>query len=161
MEPSQIIQDLSSIDSEQRRGAAETCAKHPDLAKTATIPLCRLASDPDEEVAQWASAALEEMGAPSSEELDALVGLFPSDEATAYWAVTLVGRLKPADTAVMKRLVELIEASKTPTEVRNRAIWAVTQMGGKGPAVQKALEHAAQSQNPRTARLASKALTKL
>lgn len=161
LEPSQIIQDLDSTDLGQRLAAVEACAKHPELARAATIPLCRLVSDPDQQIAEWATAALEEMGPPASEELDALVGMFTSDEATAYWAVTLVGRLKPSDDATVKLLVEQIEASDTPNEVRNRAIWAIDQMGGTGPDVVKAFEKAAQSQNPRTARLATKALAKL
>ncbi|PQO31733.1 HEAT repeat domain-containing protein [Blastopirellula marina] len=160
MEPSQIIQDLASSDLGQRLSAVETCAKHPELARTATIPLCRLVSDPDEQVAEWATAALEEMGPPASEELDALVSMFSSAEATAYWAVTLVGRLKPSDAATVALLAELIEASGTPDEVRNRAIWAIDQTGATTPDVRQALTQAAHSEQPRTARLAAKALAK-
>ena len=160
LEPSQIIQDLSAAEASKRLAAAEACAKQPELAKMAVIPLCRVASDPDEQVVEWASAALEEMGPPSSDELDALVGMFSAVEATAYWAVTLVGRLKPSDAAVSKRLAELIVAAPTPDEVRNRAIWAIDQIGASGPEVQQALEQAAQSQSPRTSRLATKALSK-
>lgn len=101
------------------------------------------------------------MGAPASEEQDALADLFTAEEATAYWAVTLVGRLKPKDLAIPKQLAQLVENEKTPEEVQNRAIWALGQIGLNSPEVQTALENAAKSPSPRTARLATKALANL
>lgn len=161
LEPSQIIQDLGAKDLETRLAATEACAKSPDIAKTAIIPLCHLTADVNEEVAQWAAAALEELGPPASEELDALVALFTAEEATAYWAVTLVGRLQPTDLAIPKQLAQLVEKETTPQEVQNRAIWAIGQIGLNSPDIQAVLEKASHSPNPRTARLASKALGNL
>ena len=158
VEPSLIIQDLGSEDLAQQRAAAEACAKDPALAKGAAIPLCRAVSASDERVAEWCTAALEGLGAPSLEDLDSLVELFSEKEATAYWAVTLVGRLKQPALSAGKDLAAIVVAPNTPTEVRNRAIWALGQIEATGSEVEAALQNAAQSTNPRTARLAAKAL---
>lgn len=158
VEPSLIIQDLASQETAKQRAAAQACAKDPMLAQGAAIPLCRAVSASDERVVEWSTAALEGLGPPSSEDLDALVELFSESEATAYWAVTLVGRLKQTAFSAGKKLAATVDAANTPTEVRNRAIWALGQIEATGPEIEATLQKAAQSSNPRTARLAAKAL---
>lgn len=161
MEASQAVQALGATNSEERQKAAEACAKDPSLAMAAIVPLCRCCSDSDDQVSQWSQAALEELGPPAADELDALVELTTSAESTAYWAVTLIGRLEAKAAPAVGNLVELIEKEDTPVEVRNRSIWAIGQIGAADEAIKATLEKAAQSENPRTARLASKALGKL
>lgn len=160
MEASHAVQSLGGTNLEERRQAAEACAKDPSIAMAALIPLCRCCSDSDEQVSQWSSAALEELGPPSVDELDSLVELTTSEESTAYWAVTLIGRLESKGAPAAKHLANLIEKEKTPVEVRNRAIWAIGQIGVTDAAIKVTLEKAAQSENARTARLAAKALGK-
>lgn len=161
MEASQAIQALTASNSEERRQAAEACAKDPDIAKPAVVPLCRCCGDADEQVREWSQAALEELGPPAAEELDALLELSNSNEMTAYWAVTLIGRLEADAISAAKPLAKLIDQSATPEEVRNRAIWAIGQIGSADAETKSTLEKASQSDNPRTARLAAKALAKL
>ncbi|PQO31323.1 hypothetical protein C5Y96_13355 [Blastopirellula marina] len=103
---------------------------------------------------------MEELGPPSVDELDSLVELTTSAETTAYWAVTLIGRLEAKGAPAAKQLASLIEKEGTPVEVCNRAIWAIGQIGVADAAIKATLEKAAQSENPRTARLAEKALGK-
>lgn len=159
MEASLIIQDLESTDLAKQRAAAQACAKDPALARAAAIPLCRAVSAADERVVEWCVAALEGLGPPSLEDLDALVQLFPKQEATAYWSVTLVGRLKHSALSAGKSLAATVDSPNTPDEVRNRAIWAIGQIEAKGSEVEAALQKATNSSNPRTARLAAKALS--
>ena len=160
MEASHAVQALGGTNVEERRGAAEACAKDPRIALAAIVPLCRCCSDADEQVSQWSQAALEELGPPEVDELDSLLELSTSAELTAYWAVTLIGRLEEKAAPAAADLAKLIEKDDTPVEVRNRAIWAIGQIGVGDAAVKATLEKAAQSDNPRTARLAAKALGK-
>ncbi|MBI1248574.1 hypothetical protein GC197_12135 [bacterium] len=161
MDASTAIQALSGSDIPKRREAAEACAKNTGLTQAAIVPLCRCCQDEDEQVREWSNAALEESGPPAVDELPALVDLTKAPESTAYWAVTLLGRLQSDGAAALPALVTLIEAPKTPTEVLNRALWAIGQIGEGDQSVRSALEHAAQSENPRTSRLAVSALAKL
>ncbi|MFN3149397.1 hypothetical protein [Bremerella sp.] len=161
MEASHIVQALGETNLEERRKAAEACAKAPGIAMAAVVPLCRCCSDRDEQVSQWSQAALEELGPPSVDELSSLLELTTAAELTAYWAVTLIGRLESQGAPAAAPLANLIENEKTPAEVRNRSIWAIGQIGVANEAIKATLERAAQSDNARTARLASKALSKL
>ncbi|MBA2114753.1 HEAT repeat domain-containing protein [Bremerella alba] len=161
MEASHAVQALGGVKSEERRKAAEACAKDPSIAMAAIVPLCRCCSDSDEEVSQWSQAALEELGPPEADELDSLLELTTSAASTAYWAVTLIGRLQAKASPAVASLGKLIEKEDTPVEVRDRAIWAIGQIGVADEAIKTTLQKAAQSENARTARLASKALSKL
>jgi len=161
MEASQAVQSLGGTSPEERRSAAEACARDPNVAMAAIIPLCRCCSDSDDQVAQWSQAALEELGPPATDELDALLQLTTAAESTAYWAVTLIGRLEDKASPAAGPLAKLIEKDDTPVEVRNRAIWAIGQIGKADETVKAVLQNASQSENARTARLATKALAKL
>lgn len=158
MDASTWIDALSDPNLEQRRQAAQALAQHREAAQGAVIPLCRAVSDEDEQVREWCHAALEELGPPPEEERDALLDLITAKELTAYWAVTLLGRLHGAARPAALPLAALVERTETPDEVRNRALWALGKIGVQAPEVRAALEKASQSENPRTARLAAKAL---
>ncbi|QDU78039.1 hypothetical protein Pan97_51190 [Bremerella volcania] len=161
MEVSHAVQALGGTNTEERRKAAEACAKDPSIAMAAIVPLCRCCGDRDEQVSQWSQAALEELGPPEADELESLLELTTSAELTAYWAVTLVGRLQAKASPAAAHLANLIEKEDTPVEVRNRAIWAIGQIGAVDESIKTTLEKAAQSENARTARLASKALSNM
>ncbi|MEW4454912.1 HEAT repeat domain-containing protein [Bremerella sp. JC817] len=161
MEPSIAIQALGSSNVDERRQAAEACAKNTDLAQAAVIPLCRCCADEDEQVSEWANGALEELGPPAKEELPALIDLLTAAAPTAYWAATLVGRLEEAGSPALPQLAAAINQPETPPEVRDRAIWAIGKIGSGDASVREALQKAAASDNPRTARLAASALEKL
>lgn len=158
MDASTWIDALLETNLDNRRQAAQALAQHREAAQAAVIPLCRAASDGDEQVREWCHAALEELGPPPEEERDALLDLITAEELTAYWAVTLLGRLGNAAQPAALPLAALVERTETPDEVRNRALWALGKIGGQAPEIRAALERAAQNENPRTARLAAKAL---
>ncbi len=160
MEASHAIQALGGTNLEERREAAEACAKDPTIAMAAIVPLCCCCSDSDEQVSQWSQAALEELGPPATDELEALIELTAADESTAYWAVTLIGRLEGEAAPAAGHLARVVDQDSTPIEVRNRAIWAISRIGLIDSKIKTILENAARSENPRTARLASKALSK-
>ncbi len=161
MEISQAIQALGSEIVAERQAAAEMLAKSGTVARAAAVGLCRAANDTDETVREWANAALEEMGPPPSAEKESLAELLEAPEGTAYWAVTLLGRLEGEAHSISAKLAALVQYEATPAEVRNRALWSLEKIGSRTPEVKQAAEAAAKSENPRTARLAAKLLAQM
>jgi HEAT repeat protein len=149
-----LINDLNAVQVDLRRRAAESLARHPE-ASAAAVSLVRSCGDSDEEVRQWAAAALEEMGAPSAGDVPAIAELAVATDAdTAYWAATLLGRLGPPAVESVPVLVQVLESDAAPS-VRQRAAWALGKIGSA--AAVPALQQAADSADPRLARLAQRA----
>jgi HEAT repeat protein len=154
---SQLIDDLNSKEVDPRRKAAEGLARH-QAASAAAVSLARATGDQDEQVRQWATAALEEMGAPSVEDAPALAELLAgSSTDTAYWAATLLGRLGERAAGVVPDLARVVE-NDGETVVRQRAAWALGKIGRPAAAAEETLRHAADAGDPRLARLAKQAL---
>jgi HEAT repeat protein len=156
MEISQQIDSLNSADVALRRGAAERLATAP--AAAAAVSLVRASGDDDEQVRQWAVAALEELGAPDAGDVAALAELLSDSRADVrYWSATLLGRLGAAAAAALEALVRVLDADHDPAP-RQRAAWAIGNLGRAALAAQRPLQLAAQSED---ARLAREALAKL
>lgn len=151
---------LQSPDVAERAAAAESlCHAGPDAAP-AVLELVQACAD-DETVAEWATAALEELGAPPTESLEPLTKLASDSKSpVAYWAVTLLGRLGPAAIGSEKVLAALLHDSPDAA-VQERAAWALGEIGAKSAAALAALNRAAQSTSPRLARLAKASLEQI
>lgn len=141
---------------DERAAAAEALAQLGNECAEACIPLVR-ACGTDELTREWASAALEEMGPPPESCIPDLLE-FTSDQSASvvYWAVTLLGRGKAARACDL--LAKLVDSDREDC-VRERAVWAIRQIGCPSSVVQQALLKAGQSSNPRLARLAKETLT--
>ncbi len=154
---SQLINDLNSKEVGPRRAAAEGLSRHTE-ASAAAVSLVRACGDPDEQVRQWATAALEEMGAPSAEDASALAELLEESSAdTAYWAATLLGRLGEQAAGAVAELARTVE-NDNEIAVRQRAAWALGKIGRPAAGAADALRHAATANDPRLARLAKQSL---
>ncbi len=106
-------------------------------------------------------SALEQLGPPSTGSAEQLVRLTGSDhELVSYWAVTLLGRLPEAADSAIPAVVTAL-GSSPHLSVRQRAAWALGQMGVGSAAVTTALSAAAQSQDARLSRMAQQALDQL
>jgi HEAT repeat protein len=153
----QLIDDLNAPRVEVRRRAAERLARHPE-AGAAAVSLVRACGDSDEQVREWAVAALEELGAPSPGDVAALVELITAAcSDAAYWAATLLGRLGPPAVASVPQLARVLE-SEADAAVRQRAAWALGKIGPAAAAAVPALKKAAATESdPRLARLAAAA----
>ena len=116
-------------------------------------------------MSDWAHAALESLGPPAANDAAALAKLL-SDEAldVAYWAATLLGRLGEDDGsscgAVVKPLVTALE-HYPESAVRERAAWALGQIGPTAAEALPALQAAAAGTIPRLARLAKDAIGRI
>ncbi|MEX0936424.1 MAG: HEAT repeat domain-containing protein [Pirellulales bacterium] len=159
MDISTWIDALSDGDSGRRADAAERLARVGDEARGAAVPLVRAAGDPDEQVRQWATAALEELGPPALEDGPALALLLTSEQAdVAYWAATLLGRL--ADGSFVGELAAAL-GKQRPQSVRERACWALGRIGPPAREVLPALQAVSQEKQPRLARLARSAVDRI
>ncbi len=155
-----LINDLNSDQVDLRRRAAEGLSRHPQ-AQAASVSLVRACSDPDEQVQEWAVAALEELGEPSLGDVSALSGMLKDPSAdSVYWAATLLGRLGPQGAAAVPQLTQLLD-SQSAVASRQRAAWALGKIGRPAASAMDALRRATENDNPRLARLAGQALEQI
>ena len=122
------------------------------LAWAVALPVC------GQEVSEGSVVAALEEAEPSFDALDGLVSLLngPNDDA-AYWAATLIGRLGDQAAPAAEQLGALVggEASQA---VRQRAAWALEKIGPSASCVLPALRSATESEDPRLARQARRAI---
>ena len=90
---------LSDAEVAKRAQAAEELAQLGSEARPAAVALVLACGDEAEEVRQWATSALEEMGPPEASDVGPLISFIEAKSPdVGYWAATLLGRLK-ADAA--------------------------------------------------------------
>ena len=158
---SQLVSALAGPDPVGRAKAAEQLSRLGPDAQAAAIPLVRACADAAEELRQWATAALEELGPPAVSDLDALASLLDEEHAdVGYWAATLLGRLGQEGAPAVGPLVEALSANPA-IRVRQRAAWALGKIGPPSQAATGALREAAASADPRLARLAQRAIEQI
>lgn len=152
---------LESTDVDQRIGAAEQLSYLAEDAQAAAIPLVRAMADENEEVREWISSALEELGPPDHADAEALAGLLDDQNAdVGYWASTLLGRLGRNAAPAVPQLARVVD-SQTALQVRERAAWALGKIGPAAMSATDSLRKAAASDHSRLARLANKALEQI
>lgn len=158
---SRLINNLNSSQVGVRAEAAEQLAQQGDAAAPAVIGLLRNVGDSDETVREWSVAALEGLGTPSVDDLDALIDQIDAEQPdVGYWAATLLGRLE-ADAAPAVDALARAAAGHPESQVRQRAVWALGKIGPAAGNAVPVLKQAAQSSEPRLARLAEQALTQI
>lgn len=159
MDVSQPSDGLNSPEVEQRRQAVEQLALDPDAA--AAVSLVRACGDADEQVREWALAALEQVGAPDVADAVALIDLLAAAQGDVrYWSATLLGRLGAQAAAAVEPLIRAIDADPDAA-VRQRAAWALGRMGCAAAPAREALTRATQGGDVRLARLAGEAIRNL
>jgi HEAT repeat protein len=155
---SQLLAALSDRDLHRRMQAVEQLARLGADARPAAVPLVRLCGDDDEQIREWATAALEELGPPAPADAAALVELLKDHSSdVATWSATLLGRLGPQGAVAVKPLADIV-ASSRPGVVRQRAAWALGQIGPAAADSLAVLQKAAASDDARLARLAQRAI---
>lgn len=164
-EPSHLL----SAQAADRLRAAEFAAQHPEQCRHWAVALAKAAGDSDDSVAMAAAEALEMLGPPPPSLLPQLVELArastskpgdlrgSTDGETAYWSVTLIGRLGPAAAQATDCLTQILNHS-IYLPVRERAAWAIARIGTAASSASSALRQAAASGPPRLKRLATQAL---
>lgn len=150
---------LNATDAKERAGAAEALARMGAEARAAAVALVRASGDREPRVRDWAVATLEELGPPPESEIKPLAALANNPDLNiAYWACTLLGRLKEKSAPATPQLIESL-AKHEDLAVRQRAAWALGQIGPGAKTAAPALEQAMQSGDSRLTRLAQTAIT--
>lgn len=159
MDTSIFVNDLNSDQLAVRRRAAEQLATHLDAA--AAVPLVRACGDADESVREWAVAALEQLGIPDAADAPALTELLTAGQRDVrYWSATLLGRLGQRAASAVTALTDSTAQDADPA-VRQRAAWALGEIGPPAAAAERVLAQAAVAADPRLARLARQSLEKI
>ena len=157
----QLISALADSDPAARAKAAEELSHLGADASPAATALVHAAADEVEEVREHAVAALEELGPPPLSQLGEMTGLLSHDSADVnYWAATLLGRLGP-DAAPSAETLARVVVGTASAAVRQRAAWALGEIGPGVAAAIPALKTAAGDPDPRLARLAAEAIQKI
>lgn len=142
---STLIAALSAPNAEQRAQAAEQLAQLGPDAQPAAVALVLACGDEAEEVRQWASSALEGLGPPESSDIGQLVSLIEAKSPdVGFWAATLLGRLKADATPAVDALARAVTGNNN-LAVRQRAAWALGEIGSPAKAALPALQRASAS----------------
>lgn len=158
---STLIAALSSPEADTRAQAAEQLAQLGSEARPAAIALVLGSGDEAEEVRQWSTAALEEMGPPDVADMASLVSFLEGRSAdVGYWAATLLGRLKSEAAPSVDALAHAV-AGSPHLSVRQRAAWALGEIGPSAAAAVPALQKAAADADPRLSRFAQAAMSQI
>jgi HEAT repeat protein len=158
---STLIAALSSIDADSRAQTAEQLAQLGADAQPAAVALVLACGDESEEVRQGASSALEEMGPPELSDAEPLTSLVEAKSPdVGYWAATLLGRLKAKVAPAIEALAHaVLQSPHLP--VRQRAAWALGEIGRAAAASLPNLRRAAADSDLRLAQLAQRAIQQI
>lgn len=124
-----------------------------------TAIVVELAGSSDDEVRMWAAEALETAIKPLPMDIEALIqALDPGDDVDiCYWAATMLGRLG-TEASVAAAALEKCLAESMYLPARERAAWALCQLGPSARSATETLRRTAQDAPPRLKRLATEAL---
>lgn len=123
------------------------------------VPIVSLAGSKDDEVRMWASEALESAVRPIASEQLMLIRLLETthDSEICYWAATMLGRLG-TDAGASAQALEACVRQSMYLPARERAAWALSQIGPAAKVAVNTLREASETAPPRLQRLAAEAL---
>ena len=161
MDVSKLIESLRSSEPVQRSEAAQELAKLGEAAQPAAVPLVETCADSDSDAFEWVVAALEQLGPPAKNDLAKLATLAGNEaQDVAYWAITLLGRAKREAQSAVDALAHTLD-THAESSVRQRAAWALGEIGVATEPARSALKNAAAASDRRLATLAGEALKRL
>lgn len=111
-----LVAALEAESVADRRRAAESLAMLAEQSRSAAIPLLHAVTDHDEDVRNWATEALENLGPPDPADTDSLLNLVETsaEDDVRYLALVLLGRLDAGGGVVFDELVASRESIQTP-----------------------------------------------
>jgi HEAT repeat protein len=156
---SPLIVALSDTSVSKRAQVAEELAQLGSEARPAAVALVLACGDEADEVRQWATSALEEIGPPEASDVGSLISLIEAKSPdVGYWAATLLGRLKATAAPAVDALSQALGGSPH-LPVRQQSAWALGEIGPAAAAALPSLHNAAGHPDPRLARLAKQAIS--
>ncbi|MEM8670292.1 MAG: HEAT repeat domain-containing protein [Planctomycetota bacterium] len=127
-----------------------------------TSDVIPLAGHDDDEIRMWASEALESSIQAEVAELLVLIQMLESteDSEICYWSATILGRLG-SDAASAAPVLEACVRKSMYLPARERATWALAQIGPAASIALPTLKDIAESSPPRLQRLAIEAIDRI
>ena len=124
-----------------------------------TAAVLPLVVDPDEQTRHWACELLDRVLKPEIGELPHLIETLraTSDGEIEYWTATMIGRLGP-DAASATAALATVLLDSSCLAARERAAWAISQIGPGARAAVNSLRQIGNDDPPRLRRLAESAL---
>ena len=120
-----LLKQLQGSDLPAQIAAAETLASLAEEAQPAIVALVQHCGSDNEDLRNWCSASLEEIGAPTVAQIDELALLASSANSdVAFWAATLLGRAGPVASSATAILQDRSNDASAPA-VQRRAAWAL------------------------------------
>lgn len=150
---------LASNSVDQRVATLRKISHQEDAVTGVTVQCVQLAGDSDDDVRMWAAEALSQAVTPTPADVDSLAELLlhSEDGEIGYWAATMLGRLKmEAATAVDALQSCVLNSMYLPA--RERAVWALAEIGPAAANAIESLEKTAEAAPPRLKRLAKEAI---
>jgi hypothetical protein len=141
-------------------------ALHPELALQNLSDLMVQLESPDETAQNYSCEALENCGTPRLEDVPFLLEQLNSQRSTrVYWASTLLGRFGlPAKgfenrLAIQDALASVIADESLELSAREKAAWAIGELGMAESSNRERLQKIADKASPRLKRLLEAALS--
>lgn len=161
--PTELSLLAAALDSDklaERHAAAAGLLQMGPAAAPASVALVE-ATDKDEETRNLASAVLEDLGPPPLTAITELGEILTRTTPDApYWVATLLGRLGEQAVPAVGKLIAAAE--KHPQiAVRQRAVWALGQIGPPAKSAIPTLERITAESDARLASLAKDAVAKI
>ncbi len=153
-----LTQELTHCDSSRRLAAVKSLGDNPQDKPAATL-MISMVGDSDDEVRSLACDLLESTIQPTVSEVKELIAILRAakDGEVEYWAATCIGRLGPAAAEASASLAQCLLDSSC-LAARERAAWALSQIGSGARSALNALRQIGPEDPPRLQRLAATAL---
>lgn len=150
---------LSHPEASVRRAAVRGLVSAGGTQAGVTTAVLALISDPDEPTRHWAGTALGQVVWPDPSELDDLIALLrqTSDGEVEYWTATMLGRLGVVAARAAGLLASVLLDSAC-LAARERAAWALAEIGPAARSSLNALRQIGEDDPPRLQRLAQLAM---
>ena len=156
-------QDLAS-GSEQRQVSAlrQISSRESVLGLAATV--VALSGSENDEIRMWAAEAMETAIQPQKADMESLIEMMTAspDGEVCYWSATMIGRLGLLGAAAVPALEDCLLNSNY-LAARERAVWALSQVGPNAVAALTTLQELADQpdQHVRLSRLAAEVVRRL
>jgi len=137
----------------------QSWANDEDLACTNLTEIFAAIQSEQEELVNWATEALENMGPPLKSDIVWLGTIASSDCANVgYWAITLLGRSEDSIDTVQDALTRVFMASESTPTIRRRAILALGKVHTRNSATELAIQSALNSDDSQLVSMAKEIL---
>ena len=137
----------------------QSWANDEDLACTNLTEIFAAIQSEQEELVNWATEALENMGPPLKSDIVWLGEIASNDSPDViYWAVTLLGRSEDSIDSVQDALTRVFVAAKSTPTNRRRAILALAKVLTRNSNTELAIQSALNSDDSQLVSVAKEIL---